>query len=788
MNRFSDERRASVPLAEEQSPFVYPPKLRIAWQRRSLVLLGVVIGLVCGGLYYAKATPSYLSTAQIVVTKTQPEVLASSGGNAERMAMNEDYLSWHLGLIRSELNIKRAIKRPEVSGLKSLAGLADPTQTIIKSLKVERDKDAGGNYNNILNLSLVSRDPNDSAVILRAIIDSYKDFLNDKYKSGNTDTLNLITQARDVLEQNLSKKEAAYKEFRLHSPLVQLKTKEGNNLYQDRLSNIENRRADLLVRQAELEGAIAAIEQALKSGVKGASLQAVLQSTASDKVDQPENAKDKDDDRLYPLLLEAQTLTQRYGPDHPRVRELQRRIAFARQYAVEKEATPVTPIDGAKVRQLVQSRLQSMRSRLEELKLAQTSLDRLFQEAQKESRSLVDYEVREDAFRRDIARAQQLYDGIIRQLNEVDVTKKLGHYDALTIAEPAAGRKVSPRIQVILPISLLLGLLTGFGLALLAYTSDKSFHDPDELGHALNAPVLAHVPFFSASANAGNNNGQAGHKKGRVDAPLWSLYRPRSVEAEVFRGVRTAMYFKAQEKGHKILQITSASQGDGKTTLAANLAVAIAQSGKRVLLVDCDFRKPRVHKVFNLHPQMGVASVIDGAAELSEVVLPSGISGLDCLPCGPIPPNPAELLSAPRFQELLQVLREQYDYVLIDTPPLLAVTDPCVVASRVDGVMLVVRVVKNGRPDAIRARELLDSFGAELLGVVVNGAGARSGYSYKYYQYKDKYTYGYYKYHTEDGETENGAVAHTNGTPVAPVHVVEATSGDGAVDATSRQE
>src|SRR5262249_21397399 len=135
-----------------------------------------------------------------------------------------------------------------------------------------------------------------------------------------------------------------------------------------------------------------------------------------------------------------------------------------------------------------------------------------------------------------------------------------------------------------------------------------------------------------------------------------------------------------------------------------------------------------------------------GEAELDEVILPSGVPGLSILPCGPIPNNPAELLSLPRFQELLAALRERFDFVLVDTPPLLVVTDPCVVVPYVDGVILTVRISKNARPHASRAKEILATLGARVFGVVVNGVGVEGrGYGY-YYGYRYGYTYKYYKY------------------------------------------
>jgi succinoglycan biosynthesis transport protein ExoP len=208
---------------------------------------------------------------------------------------------------------------------------------------------------------------------------------------------------------------------------------------------------------------------------------------------------------------------------------------------------------------------------------------------------------------------------------------------------------------------------------------------------------------------------------------LCTYYRPRSLEAEAFRSLRTALYFSALGEGCKVIQITSPNAQEGKSTLAANLAVSIAQSGKRVVLVDADLRTPQVHKMLGLAASAGLASVLAGAAEPNDAVLPSSIPGLSVLACGPVPPNPAELLTSPAFKDLLDLLRDRSDFVIVDTPPLLAVTDASVVASRVDGVLLTLRLSRSSQPAAAGAAQALAAVGAPLLGVIVNATDRRAG-------------------------------------------------------------
>ncbi|MGL4551961.1 MAG: CpsD/CapB family tyrosine-protein kinase, partial [Gemmataceae bacterium] len=275
--------------------------------------------------------------------------------------------------------------------------------------------------------------------------------------------------------------------------------------------------------------------------------------------------------------------------------------------------------------------------------------------------------------------------------------------------------------------------------------TDTSFRTPEEIRQRLRLPIVGHIPYLALSTEPVAYTAEDGRTV-ELDGALIEFHRPASVEAEAYRSVRTALYFTTQGERHKVIQVTSPSMGDGKSTLISNLAIAIAQSGRKVVLVDADLRRPRMHRVFGLTARQGLAQVIGGTAELAATVQKTVIPGLSVLPCGARPTDPSELLTLPRFADVLEELREEYDYVLVDTPPLLAVSDPCAVAPRVDGVLLTIRVSKNGRPAAERARDLLTALRINILGVVINGVGkqaAMAGYGYEHYHYADEYAPGY---------------------------------------------
>jgi capsular exopolysaccharide synthesis family protein len=413
--------------------------------------------------------------------------------------------------------------------------------------------------------------------------------------------------------------------------------------------------------------------------------------------------------------------------------------------------------------------MKAMAAEIQDYNILLHTLDDLFDKEQKYARELNDYEVQEEKLHNQVKRSRELFDAILKRLQEVNLVKEFGGYEAKVIAPPGAlGGKVAPKATQVFPIAGIAGLLAGLCLAYLAEMSDKSFRTPAEIRRRLGLPVIGHIPFFGPDEKAAK---QLASGEAVVDPMLCTFYSSNSLSSEAYRSVRTALYFNTQGVGHQVIQVTSPNVSDGKSTLAANLAVSIAQSGKRTIIIDADCRRPRVHKILSVPAETGLASVIAGQTDLASAIRPSTVPNLAVLPCGPRPANPAELLTSPRFKELLDIIRSQYEFVLVDTPPLLVVTDPCVVAPRVDGVILAIRVTKNGRPFAERAKEILGSLGANVLGVVVNGLGSQAGgrYGYGYDQYGYGYQYGYtyrYSYTYADEYSDDKAAsyyAHADG-------------------------
>jgi capsular exopolysaccharide synthesis family protein len=266
-------------------------------------------------------------------------------------------------------------------------------------------------------------------------------------------------------------------------------------------------------------------------------------------------------------------------------------------------------------------------------------------------------------------------------------------------------------------VALLLGLVAGLGLAFLREHFDDRVRGKEDIDRASGgSPVLALVPLFAGLRD----------REGPV---LASATAPTSPAAEAYRNLRTSLQFIALERPTQVVQITSAGSGDGKTTTLANLAVVLARAGKRVVMIDCDLRRPRLHTFFGVDNRVGFSAVLLRQVTLGDAVRRiKGMPNLVLLPSGPPPPNPSELLSAKRTAEIFRAVAQECDYVLVDSPPVLAVTDGLVLSGVVDTTMVVVSAHDTTRQALARTFELLRQVEAPVVGVVLNGVDPTEGY------------------------------------------------------------
>lgn len=748
--------------------------LRYQWT----MVAATVVGGGLGYLYYLKQTPVYASSAQVLVTNSKRKSLPVEGIDAT--LGYEDNLGTHSLLIRSPLLVDKAIKEHHLDSLASLAGASNPAQVIIRGISVGR-ADAGGGGDgsaDVLELRYAGTDPQDCAEVLNAIIETHQTFLGETAQSISKETLDLIAEAKDSLLTQLRNEEDEYRRFRQESPLL-WREGAGRNIHQARLSDIEEARSELLLAHTQTKAQLQSIERALMTGGNREALMLMVERGAHGSATGGRDTQSLTS-QLFPLLIDEQMLLETHGAEHPKVTAIQSRINATRRYfqttALDNDGRngATKPVDFLLVYvHSLQEELTATEERLREL-------DALFEKEREAAKAMEDSEIADEAFRKEILRTQQLFEGVVKRLEEVNLVRDYGGYKAQVISPAGHGVQIGPNLAKIMAFSCVIGLAVGLALSCTQELADKSFRSPQELMAQLGMPIFGHIPYMPPPGSdppSGKVAGDAAPSK--LQPILQAFHKPNSRLSEAYRAVRTALYFGLSEKQHKVIQVSSPNKGDGKTSLAGNLAISIAQSGKRVLLIDADLRRPRVHKLFGLDRDLGLSSVIEGEADWRSVVKDAGVENMWCITCGKIPDNPAELLTSHKFEELLDELKQQYDFLVIDTPPLLAVTDPCVVAARADGVLLVVRNTKRAAQDATRATDMLDSLGATTLGVIVVGTEDHQSHGYGTYGYggsrhgKGRYGYGYgYEYGHQYGENGNEEYltdeAHTQGNRPAP--------------------
>ena len=356
----------------------------------------------------------------------------------------------------------------------------------------------------------------------------------------------------------------------------------------------------------------------------------------------------------------------------------------------------------------------------------------------------------------EIETRRQMFDELLKKQSETEVSARLqGTRDSnIRIIDSALtpGGPFRPSLRQDVTYGLMLGLLLGVGIAFLIEFLDRTIKSPEEIERRLKLPTLAVVPDISETGRAygygaetakatraplsGKPPADRARTENREQIELVPHDRPRSPISEVYRSLRTSLLLSTAEE-LKVIAVTSATAGEGKTATASNLGVVLAQLGRRVLIVDADLRKPRMHQVFKVSNRSGLVNQLTGVVEPDAVFVETGVPNLWLIPSGPIPPNPSELLSSDRMREWLNAMRARFDYVIIDTPPSLAVTDATIVGALSDGLVLTFRAGKVTREDARDCAERLRMAELRILGVVLNrhrSEAARYGRKTRYYE------------------------------------------------------
>lgn len=718
--------------------------LRIIRKRQWIILTFFVIVVASVTIRSFLQTPVYKATTRILIEKETPNVLSFKEVLALDTA-DTDYYQTQYTILRSRTLAKEVLQRlglleqavQEQSQGFSIRGILSNLLRAVglrKPLSEEaqiraQEQQAINNFLNttitiepikgsrLVDIGAFSTNPEMAARLSNTLVDAYiEQNLNAKLLASK-DAASWLGQQLEVLQQKVAESEATLQQYKEEHEIISLEDRQ--NIIMQKLSELNTAVNNARIKRIATETQYKQIQQYLTD-------ESDLDSAAIEKLESISLVINNH--LIQTLKVELSTLESEYSEllkkfrqKHPNV------IAVRSQIASVQERTR------AEIRRIMTSIINEYELALAQEEELQAELEAQKQEALDLDQKAIAYGV----LQREVETNKRIYDELLQRTKETSVTEQLETSNIRVIDRAdIPNYPVAPRKKLNIFLAMIVGSVLGIALAFFFEYLDNSIKTPDDIKQYLDIPFLGFIPKVAAESM----NGSSGPSKHSVDTIV--AMEPRSSASEAYRSLRTNVMFSSLEHGPIIL-VTSSGPTEGKSITVANLGITMAQSGSRTLIIDCDLRKPRMHKIFNIPGGgQGFTDMIArfGANGNKITVKRTAIPNLDMIPCGKIPPNPSELLSSERVKMLLQALGKKYDKILIDSPPVNVVTDPVILSQIAGGVIVIIRAGETRRDVVRRAQEQLRDVGATIIGGVLNSVDVQRD-NYYYYSYYNNYYY-----------------------------------------------
>ena len=691
-------------------------------------------------LFFFKAPKTYESTAKFFIDDHRAATMSTDGE-----PVSEANVLQFIEILNSHAVLSKAIENTEIENMASLEdtdGMDDILFTVRENLKVATADNKAAS--DVIKIRYQCGVEEDCQVLLTNIMDSFKSFVESTNRGAGGDMRETIG---NLSEQQLAREKEVEARIGVLSKKHNVYTIDQKvyNRYEGKVSSLQIELDELSSQRLGYETLLRKLNDTSATGKNQEEMiLEVLQGMG--------NAPIGDDTATQQSYLELKVREQElmgdYGEDHPELRNIRSQLVVVEQLRKEHLLSAIRTDSSiqssgdflATVRNHVANKIELAKSH--ESQLA-TAID----DAKTKSLEIsIDCDELAKLFRE----RQQLEDNrynIEQRIGDLEATSEFDFRSVTELDPPSTAEQVAPDLLICIASGLMLGFMLGAMFSILKELAEKTFRSSDEVSRQLGVPVVAQIGVFKSRTPRDSN-----YKK--VNADVISLHRPQSVSAESYKALRTSVFFNSQTSDTKVIQVTSPSPGDGKSTVSANLAVVMAQSGRKILLIDCDFRKPSQHARFGLGNKVGMTSVIIGESTIDEAIQVIGLPNLHLISSGPQYANPAELLTTERFPALLDSLRHEYDFIILDTPPVIPVTDPVIISGYADAIYIPMRIRNGVQVNAQRAIEALNTVGANVKGIVVNGLRKKDagynysgygGYGYGSYGHKPYGNYGNYK-------------------------------------------
>jgi polysaccharide biosynthesis transport protein len=673
--------------------------------------------------------PVYVAKATIEIDRENSNILPFQGADSYDYMMDLDnYIETQAKVLTSETLALQTIRNSGLAGNPEFSAGGVPSEAIatgslanqkrppevaafLGSLSVKRVPTT-----HLMEVSYESTDPVFAAKVLNAHLENFKaQNIQSRYEA-TLEATRFLTGQLNELKLSVKQSEDARINYERQNQIWSVDDK--SNITTERLAELDKQLTDAQGDTLK--------KQALYEYAKAGDIDAVPEIRADPLLQDLQK-------RHADLAVSYTEALNQYGPNFPKVQRYQAQIKETEDQIARESKGIVLQLE-SDYREAKQ-REELIRQALEEQKAVTNDM----------AEKLVQYNI----LKRESEADKALYEGLLTKLKEAGIAEGLKSSNIRVVdpamipsypSRPAKARNIA--------FAFLVGLVGGIALALLREYLDNTVKTPDDVEMLARLPSLAVVPTFggeSPKRRFGGMFGGAptnGHEK-RIE--LVAQHLPKSQMSEAFRALRTALLLSQPDHPPQVILVTSALPREGKTTAAANLAVTLAQLGDKTVLVDADLRKPGVGRLLNLGSgkYAGLSSYLAGVSTLDLVTVPHpAIPNLAAIPTGPLPPNPADLLSSHKLADAIAELRTKFKFVVIDSPPIMAATDAVILSVQADGVLLVVRSGETPKEAFTRTRDLLTSVKSRLLGVVLNAVDASAPdyyYSYRYYPY----SYGY---------------------------------------------
>jgi len=710
-NQLVSAASSSSPAAYQEvyqpgAPFVEPratvPLIQTIWTRRWVFAATVACCLAAAAAYLAFATRVYTSKAKIYVEQHGPQVMGEEG----YAARSDNYLHTQAEVIRSLPILQAALEKVHYRDMKTFGDVAgDPVVWLWRHSDFRVDV---GKKDDIIAVSMDSPYPQEAAAFVNAVVEGYVAFQSTHKRTTGAEMVKILEKQKQDLEVELDSRLQEMLKFKRANDTLSFRD-DKSNVIVERLATLSASLTAAEMNTLELRTQANQLKAVLADP---AAVSAYVQSRQMKEKDWGDREYDEIRNRLQQYTVALNGALRVVGENSQSPKVLQANIELLTKQKAEKERAMAEATFADVSRQLA-----AAEEKERQLRVSFEAQQKLAMELNAKAADYVRLEAELD-------RARKQYDLVDSRIKEIHVNSEDAGALNVQVLEPARAeeRPSRPKKSLVGAIALLAGVLLGTGAALGRDWMDRRLRSAEETATVLGMPVVVSVPRMARKLSAVRRGRQVEHE-------------PMSETSEAYRTLRTAIHL-ASGMDHKTILLTSPTPGDGKSTTASNLAIAMAAAGHRTVLVDADLRRPVQHKVFEVDGSAGLADVLAGKSNLKDVLRRTTTKGLYLLPCGAVPANPAELVEGRGFRQVIDALKGTFDRVIIDSPPVMVVADARVIASSADATLLVLRMNKSDRRLAALALDVLQRAGAKVLGWVANDmsqAAERYGGGYGYY-------------------------------------------------------